>query len=286
MHVQPQQQRLLRPDVQSPAAQSVERIPEILKIRPEAAALILRPLPILRQVGKRQQLHIVPRMGVANVIKPCAFEKVQEFVIGADFHALAQGRHNPVNDAGDSDRPVIFQHAQAFVSLLNIEISQIFVADNGVADALVPLMRLTQRNPLHRKFRLAVQQREKARRKSGNSSGAFHAYNPLNGDFQRADILRAFRNAAAQYLIQHQRKGILPFPLKHGALLLSEPDRFQVFVFGLCNRHSDSSKILICSTKSYFFSEKKTMRKRIKKCPDFPVNQGESNKKFRRNWNT
>ena len=49
----------------------------------------------------------------------------------------------------------------------------------------------------------------------------------------------------AQYLIQHHRERVLPLPLQHGTLLLSKPYRFQVFVFGLCHRHFDSSKILI-----------------------------------------
>ena len=224
-------------------------------------------------------------MGVASVIQLCVFEKFQEFVIGADFHALAQGRNDPVDDAGNSGRPVIFQHAQAFISFLNVEISQIFIANNRVADAHVPLVRLTQRHPFRRKFRLAVQQREKARRKCGNSSGAFHADNSFNGDFQGADILRPLGNAAAQYLIQHQRKRVLSLPLEHRALLLPKPERFQIFAFGLCHRHFDSSKNRIYSIKSYFFSGEKAMRKRIKKMQDFPSNQSESNKKSRKNRN-
>ena len=245
MHLQPQKQRFLRPDMQAPASQRIERLPEILKIRPETAAFFLCPLPVLRQIGKRQQLDVAPRMGVEGIVKPRIFEEIQKLIISANFRVVAHRRHDPVNDAGNSDCSVIFQHAQALISLLNIEISQIFIANNGVADALVPLMRPAQRHPLHCEFRLAVQQRKKARRKSGNSPRAFHANDAFNGYFQRADILCALRNTVAQYLIQHHRERVLPLPLQHSTLLLSKPYRFQVFVFGLCHRHFDSSKILI-----------------------------------------
>ena len=57
--------------------------------------------------------------------------------------------------------------------------------------------------------------------------------------------MRALRNTVAQYLIQHHRERVLSLSLQHGTLLLSKPYRFQVFVFGLCHRHFDSSKILI-----------------------------------------
>ena len=63
--------------------------------------------------------------------------KIHEVIVSTDYRVVHKFGHNPGDVGGDGRRVKVLHDADPLVALLDIEAAQIFVAADGVADALL-----------------------------------------------------------------------------------------------------------------------------------------------------
>ena len=130
---------------------------KIMVACPETATLLLCPHPVSRKTGFIQKFRVLPRLGIAHIIHACELKEFQEFLVCLHLGRIVVHWHDPLYIGRDSGRAKMAQHADPFISLLDIKITQVFKAFNGVVDSLFPQMVGAQADPLACKFRLRIQ---------------------------------------------------------------------------------------------------------------------------------
>ena len=210
IELQPQQQGLLRQDIQLPGIHRRQSLPEILIAGVKGAPLLLGPFYIRLLAQQGQELSVILGPAELDGVDARYLEEVQKLIIGLDSGLLGLHRQHPLDHRGNPGRAKIAQHAHPLVALLDIEIAQVFIAGNGVPDALGPQVGITKSNPFGCEFRFHIQQRIEAGGKGRNASGGFCAHNPLRGNLHGSHIHNGLRIDFRQQLIQHFRVRISP----------------------------------------------------------------------------
>ena len=110
-----------------------------------------------------------------NIVNTGGIIKIKEFKVGLDPGIVAFFRHDPMHVAGDTGRVKVTQDTGPLVTLLDIEFSQIFKADDGVTDALIGQVGGAEIDPLVGKFCIYAQKGQKTGGKGGDPAGGFGA---------------------------------------------------------------------------------------------------------------
>ena len=172
-----------------------------------------------------QQLGVIAGTAELDGVEFGYFIKINEFVIGLDPGLVGLGRQDPLDVAGDPGRVKISQHADPLVALLDIEIAQIFIAEDGVGNAHVAQMGRAQVDPFGGKLGLLVQQRLERRGKGRDAACRLGTHDPLGRDLHQAHIHYDIRGILRQDLVQHRGMGTF---LRH--------QQFPVFLLALAQR--------------------------------------------------
>ena len=153
---------------------------------------------------------------------------------------LAGLGHDTVDKAGDPGRFIIFQDADSLVSLLNIEISVVFVADDRVPDALFQVGG-AQLDPLDGELRIPAQQGHEARREGGDASGGLGANDAVGRDLHQTHGDAAVGSQIAHNLVQHLGIYASSPGLTLPDLLLAPLQGFGIFFHSFQTAHDRSS---------------------------------------------
>ena len=137
MHLQPQQQRILRLRQLLAAGDCLHRFGKVIEVCPETAAILLRPSPVSGITNPAQQLRVVSRGGKLHIVKTRQLVKIQKFLISLISGRILFGRKDPLDITRNPGRAKMPQDTDSFIALLYIEITQIFIALNGRVDSLV-----------------------------------------------------------------------------------------------------------------------------------------------------
>ena len=207
VHLQPQQQRILRRHIQFLTTLGQERIPEILEIGPESADFRLSPGLSGGDSHRPGQLCIAAGFGKLGHIQPCQFVEFQKFRIGLQPGRIPFLRHHPVDDAGNPGRAEVFQHADPLIALLHIEVAQIFIAYDGFPDALLGQMGHAQADPLVGKLRIRIQHGQKIRIEGRDPSGGLGAHDPLRRNLHQTHVDAGLHRGTGDFR-QHLRIGV------------------------------------------------------------------------------
>ena len=100
------------------------------------------------------------------------------------------------------------QYTDPFISLLDIEIAQIFIAQDRIRNTGFSQMCLTQVNPFGAKFCFLIQQRSETGTECCDPPGGFHTDNALCRDFHQTHPLGYFGGEIRQEIVQYQRIGM------------------------------------------------------------------------------
>ena len=207
IQLQPEKQGLLRQYVHIFGIEDVEGIQEIVVVSIEGAAVVLGPqlVGLFAQMG--QQLCIVAGAAELDRIELGNFIEFQEFIVGLDPGIIGKGRDDPGHIAGDPGGTEMPQHADPLVTLLDIEIAQIFKADDGVGDAGLSQVGDAEVDPFQTKFGFRIQQGLEFGIEGGDTAGRLGADDPLDRNFHQSDLLGHGGNICGQDLIQNRRIG-------------------------------------------------------------------------------
>ena len=223
MDLQPDQQRFFRRHGQAVAAQFIEDLAEVVETGAELPAVLLRPVLIRGEAHAVGQLGKVAGLGEHDIVDLGVTVELQKLVVGNHPGIVALFRQDTVKAGVDTGCTVVFQHAQALVAFLHVEVAQIFVADQGIADARIAEMVGAQVDPFGGKLRALCQQRQERRGKGGGPVGGLQADKTLHRDLRFADVADGFDADAVQQFVQNggMRKGTVGqrFPLLPQALL-------------------------------------------------------------------
>ena len=207
IQLQPQKQCFAGEHVLLPGVHGQVGVPEIVEVGPEGAPLVFRPGVAHFLVQMAQKLGVVAGAAELDAVDPGVLVKVQKFVVGPNPGFVGHGGHDPADIAGNPGSVVVAQHADPLVALLNIEIAQVFIAQNGVGNARIAQMGGAQADPFHGKFAFGVQQGLKSGGKGGDAAGGLGAHDPLRGNLDEAHIHHGFGGVFRQQLVQHSGMG-------------------------------------------------------------------------------
>ena len=132
--MEPQQQRLLRKGVIL-SVEGLQGIQEIGIVSIEGPPFILGPDMIRLHFQISQEFRVVTGATELQGIDFGIFVEFQEFKISLDSGIITLGGDHTLDIAGDPGRAEIPQNADALIALLDIEIAQVLIADNGITDA-------------------------------------------------------------------------------------------------------------------------------------------------------
>ena len=208
MNLQPQQQGFLRQDILQSVRYIVESFLKILEIGAEGAPVLLCPDFIRLPAQTGQQLGIVAGMAELDSIEFAYLIEIHEFVVGLHPGVITERRNHPQNSAGNSGGIEVPEHGYPFIALLNVKITQIFVAKNGFPNAHIAQMIPAEGIPLLGKFGFGAKQRAEGGGKGGDPAGGFGAYDPGCGNVDHAQILYGVSSLFAQNIVQHGRMGL------------------------------------------------------------------------------
>ena len=178
----------------------------------------------------RQKPGIIPGMAELDAVQVGGLVKVHKFIVRLNPRLICQGRHNPLDGAGNPGGAKVPQDADPLVALLNVEIPQIFVAQNGVGDARLSQVGSTEVDPLGGKLGFAVQQRAEGGGKGRDASGGFGADDPLRGNFHQPHVHHGIRIVFRQNIVQHGRVGRAPLHHKLPVFPLALFQRQVIFI--------------------------------------------------------
>ena len=109
----------------------------------------------------------------------------------------------------DSRRVKAVQNADPLVALLDVEAAQVFIAPDGIPDALIAQMCFTEVDPLGGKFRIFVQKRKKVGGKGILPAFAFGSHDLLSGNFNDAKVYPSGDHGVVQNFIQDLKIRVL-----------------------------------------------------------------------------
>ena len=123
IQLQPQQQRLLRQDIQLLGVHRSQRLPEVLEAGIEAAPLLLRPYfaGLLADQGK--QLSVILGVAELDSVDMGGLKEVQKFIVCHNARLLGLCGHHPLDHRRNPRRIEIAQDADTLVALLHVEIA-------------------------------------------------------------------------------------------------------------------------------------------------------------------
>ena len=169
----------------------------------ESPAVILGPYFVGFLAQAQQQLGVVTGAAELHCIEPGNFVEIHEFVVGLDPGILGQRRHDPGYIAGNPGGTEVAQHADPLVALLNIEIAQVFKADNGFGDAGLAQVSSAEVDPFQAEFGIHFQQRLEFCVEGGNAAGGLGADDPFGGNLHHTQLLGHGGNILGQNVIQN-----------------------------------------------------------------------------------
>ena len=264
--LQPNQQCFFRRHGQAVAAQLEEDLAEVVEAGAEAAAVLLRPILVRRKAHAGGQLGKVTGLGEHDIVELGMTVEVQKLVVSHDLRVVAELGQNAVEHGVDAGSAIVFQYAQPLVALLDIEVAQIFIADQGITDALVAEMVAAQADPFGGKLRALRQQRQKAGREGGGPAGNLHADKAFHRDLRLADLTDGLDVDALQQLVQNGRMG--RFSPGEGFLLLFQTLLQGSLVLGVGRVHMHGNRrsfpVKFCS---YCYCIKKRWLRQEKRRP-------------------
>ena len=112
----------------------------------------------------------------------------KKLVVEPGFGVVRVGGDDAQHGSRHRRRVESAQHGQPLVALLHIKITEILIAPDRIADALVRKMRLAQRDPLGTKFGVALRKRHEIARKDGTPSRADDADDAVCRDVHHAEL--------------------------------------------------------------------------------------------------
>ena len=245
MHLQKQQQRVLRQQRRILRSELQEGIAEAAEGGAEPTGLALGPgfIGLFADLG--EETRGVAGLSEPDVPQPRRLLKLHELRIRGVFGGIAVGRQHALYAGGDAYRAEISEHAHALIALGDVEIPEVFDAFDRVAYAGVGKMRVQKRDPLHREFAVDIRQGQERGRKRADPALRARADYALGGDLLHGQLEGGRVRGAGKDLVEHG--GIRRKSLRLKLLLLFQRKRARMQVFFFCGRlHSCLSVILLC----------------------------------------
>ena len=134
--------------------------------------------------------------------------EIDKFKIGLHPVGIVTDGHHTFDHAGDACRTHVPQHTDTLVAFLHIEAAEIFIAQNGVLNAIAQVGG-AEIDPFGGKFTFRGQQRQKTGAERIGASGGFDADDLFCGDFKDAHVDDCTNRAVSNQFIQHLRIGSL-----------------------------------------------------------------------------
>ena len=132
--------------------------------------LIIRPHMIRLKPEQFLQFGIAAHAPENHLIDATELIEIHELIISPDIFCFRPCRNNACHMRGDRRCAKGLQHADTFMSFLNIEPAHVFKADNRIRDAFCAQVRRTQIDPFVRKLRHHRQDRHEVSCKRGLAS--------------------------------------------------------------------------------------------------------------------
>ena len=145
-----------------------------------------------------------------------------------------------MDHAGDPGGFKIFQDADPLVSRLNVEISVIFVTNDGIADALAQVGG-AELDPLDGKLRVPAQQGQKRGREGTDAACGLGAHDAVCGNLHQTHGNAAVCGDVTDELVQHGGIGRAALGLTLPDLLQAQLQGFLVFLHGFRTAHDRTS---------------------------------------------
>ena len=178
---------------------------------------------------------------------------LHKFVVALNFGVVAVRRQDTGDHAGYTACTEIFQHTDALVALLHIKTPQIFIAADGVTDALLH-MGDAKADPLGAELGFHIQQRHKVGGKRPGAPLGLGADQEIHRDIhQPQGHLGIDPGGTLQDVVQHRQIGRLPPQNFFAVIALPHFLGFCVFVHCLGTGHWQigSFQLLTCSALGY-----------------------------------
>ena len=105
-----------------------------MEVSVKIPSFFLRPDLITALAKITQEPCVIAGTAKLKGIKPGDFVKIQKFILSFDPGILRLGWQHPAYIAGNPGRVKVPQNTDPFVALLNIKVTQIFKAFNGLSD--------------------------------------------------------------------------------------------------------------------------------------------------------
>ncbi len=156
------------------------------------------------------ELHKAAGAAEIDPVEPRHLVGSHEVVVGLDRRVLRPEGDDPDDIAGDSGGVVALEDADPLVALLDVEPAQVFIAADGVADALVPQMGRAQIHPFIRKFRICVQQGHEIGGKGGTPPGSLRTGDGLCRHLDHTHVHPARHHGVVQDFVQDLGVGVAP----------------------------------------------------------------------------
>ena len=202
-HLEPDQQRLRRGRTDGLAVQLCKSAAEFRKGRGEAPALLLGPDMVRLKAQSGLEAGVVAWAGEFDFVEPGERVKAHEFTVDANSGIAGFPRNDPRDGAHDRRGGEGDENADPLVPLLHIKASEVFIAFDGVPDALPLQLGIVQVDPLGRKLRAVFQQRHEVSRQREGAPGGFCSDDLLRGDADDAEIGIARHGGAVEDFVQY-----------------------------------------------------------------------------------
>ena len=179
-----------------------------------------------RKAQRRLQLREAPQAAEADLVHLAELVEVHEFVVDLHLDVVRIAGNQPGDNAGDGQRAVAFQHADALVALGDVEAAHVLVADDGIGDTHGVQMRRAKGDPFGAELRIRIQQGHEIPRENGLAPRGGGAHDLIHGDVHQPDVGSARTHVLGENLVQHLGIGIAA--ADHAAVII-----FQALLQGI-----------------------------------------------------
>ena len=240
VHPEPDQQGVCRGKGQALSPQLPEGCLEIGVAREEPLPLLLGPDVVRLKTQGSLELGKAPQLAEADLIQAGEGKGVQKLIVNLDGLVLGIGGNHPGDKGVDGRGAVALEDADPLVALLDVKPAHVFVAADGVPDAL-PQVGHAQLHPFGGKLCVSCQKGHEVGGKGGGPSGGLGAHNPLGGDADEPHVHPAGGHGVVQNFIQHLRIRITSPDDTIPVMLLPRLQRFGVLLVCFLSAQWNSS---------------------------------------------
>ena len=157
-------------------------------VGPECSSFIFAPCLAFSFSQVLQQFAVVTRTAKLRLIQLSILVEFQKLIISLDPGFLCLSRQDPFYVSRNTRGFKVPQHTDPFISFLYIEITQIFIALDGICDTSISQVCLAQIHPFCTELCFYVQKRTKTCRKGSDSPCSLYTHNPFSRDFHQTSI--------------------------------------------------------------------------------------------------